>query len=257
MSLQALSQRAKGPSYPLKRHHNQIKREMYIVFAKQGGTLVDVACGRGGDLQKWRDTGIHTVHGYDVCEASIEEAKQRLLQLRMATPLVTFEVQNSFEGNDPFPPCDMCSCMFALHYAFKDELHLRSTLLRIYDALRPGGTFFGICADGDQILAHPAVQNKSYTIAVPQESQRSDHEFGRGYSFCIHDTVVEENQEFIAQKSTLERMAKAVGFTPATFPARPGMWQACRPGLASLQPRSSSESDQVSAFYFAFAFQRD
>lgn len=59
----------------LKRYHNAVKRELINRFACKGGRLLDLACGRGGDLRKWFDAGLSYVRGYDLSPGEIEEAK--------------------------------------------------------------------------------------------------------------------------------------------------------------------------------------
>lgn len=53
----ALRARAAGPGAPLKRFHNDIKRKLISRFARDAGCLLDLACGRGGDIWKWIDAG--------------------------------------------------------------------------------------------------------------------------------------------------------------------------------------------------------
>ena len=51
--LQALEARRQGAALPLKDFHNDIKRRMISRFAFQAERLLDLACGRGGDIHKW------------------------------------------------------------------------------------------------------------------------------------------------------------------------------------------------------------
>ena len=50
---QALEARRQGAALPLKDFHNDIKRRMITRFAFQAERLLDLACGRGGDIHKW------------------------------------------------------------------------------------------------------------------------------------------------------------------------------------------------------------
>lgn len=102
---EALAARATGPGAPLKKFHNTIKRLLIqrwvgsnvvpVVkaanllahelgtcsiprFAWQADRLLDLACGRGGDIWKWIDAGILRVKGIDLSPDEIEEAEKRL-----------------------------------------------------------------------------------------------------------------------------------------------------------------------------------
>lgn len=46
-------------------------------FAGGAGSLLDFACGRGGDIWKWIDAGILRVKGIDLSPGEIEEARKR------------------------------------------------------------------------------------------------------------------------------------------------------------------------------------
>jgi len=46
-------------------------------FAEGAGSLLDFACGRGGDIWKWIDAGIPRVKGIDLSPGEIEEARKR------------------------------------------------------------------------------------------------------------------------------------------------------------------------------------
>jgi len=71
-----------GPAIQLKKFHNDVKRELIKTFAGGARRLLDLGCGRGGDLHKWADAGIKHVVGVDLSPKEIEEAKRRFRELR-------------------------------------------------------------------------------------------------------------------------------------------------------------------------------
>jgi hypothetical protein len=50
----ALTARREGAAAPLKEFHNEVKRRLIYRFAYRAPKLLDYACGRGGDLHKWK-----------------------------------------------------------------------------------------------------------------------------------------------------------------------------------------------------------
>jgi len=46
---------------------------------------------------------------------------------------------------------DVVSCMFALHYMFRDEATLGGFLVNLADTIKEGGYFVGCCRDGDSV----------------------------------------------------------------------------------------------------------
>jgi SAM-dependent methyltransferase len=81
----AKRRRASGPSFQLKQYHNAVKRELIAASAgiapRRVGSgylsLLDIGCGRGGDISKWLSSRIDRVVAIDSSRASIEEAKRR------------------------------------------------------------------------------------------------------------------------------------------------------------------------------------
>jgi SAM-dependent methyltransferase len=74
---QALRARQQGAALPLKQYHNRIKRELINAFAGGAPRLLDLACGRGGDLHKWVAAGVGYVRGVDLSPGEIQEARRR------------------------------------------------------------------------------------------------------------------------------------------------------------------------------------
>jgi len=98
-SSKALRARKQGAALPLKQYHNRIKRELITAFAGGAPRLLDLACGRGGDLHKWTAAGVEYVRGVDLSPGEIEEARRRYGETRAeiegrggVAPVVEFEV---------------------------------------------------------------------------------------------------------------------------------------------------------------------
>lgn len=73
----ALQQRSKSVTYELKRFHNSRKRELVQALSWCADAVLDLACGRGGDIQKWLGAGVQTVLGIDISANEVEEARAR------------------------------------------------------------------------------------------------------------------------------------------------------------------------------------
>ena len=52
-------------------HNKFVKRTLISAVAKPGKTLIDFACGKGGDISKWIDSGLQFVFGIDISEDNI------------------------------------------------------------------------------------------------------------------------------------------------------------------------------------------
>jgi hypothetical protein len=66
-----MRRRDEGMAAPLKHFHNLIKTRLIQRFAGNVDKLLDLACGRGGDLHKWMRSGIKYARGYDIAEQEV------------------------------------------------------------------------------------------------------------------------------------------------------------------------------------------
>jgi len=105
--------------------------------------VLDLGCGRGGDLFKYHHAGIAHYHGLDLDGEALHEAQSRYRQLR-ARYRRTFSArwtQGRMEDavfllrNEPHR-FDLLSCQLALHYVSES---LRHVLLSWDQLLAPGG----------------------------------------------------------------------------------------------------------------------
>ncbi|KAF2239757.1 hypothetical protein EV356DRAFT_572520 [Viridothelium virens] len=158
-----------------------------------GGLLVlDVGCGKGGDLQKWQQAPqrVDLYVGLDPAEVSIEQAKERYTQMQRGRGGPRGRPQRVFEGHFFTKDCfgewlgeipiirevgidgnvgpganamaarfgsgggfDVVSMMFCMHYAFESESKARGMLKNVAGALKKGGRFLGVIPNSDVLTA--------------------------------------------------------------------------------------------------------
>lgn len=95
--------------------HNWIKGHVLLGrfrAAGRGLRLLDVGCGKGGDLHKWRDHGFSTVLGLDVCQDNLTDphngAYSRLLDLDLrADERIVFLALDAARPLGPGPIAEM------------------------------------------------------------------------------------------------------------------------------------------------------
>jgi SAM-dependent methyltransferase len=196
-SKRSLSRSQLGTSH-MNHYHNWIKDRLIGAAAaaskKEGGgvKLLDLACGKGGDISKWDANKIDVVVGIDGSHDSIvngtdgvyarmykygfqgrpyvfaaydlsrpltlekfreyaqEDAEMASVLEALWTPSRSVDIGKGRNGlaHDGF---DVVSCMFALHYFFKEPRMLQTFLDNVSDNLRPGGIFVGCCFDGPTV----------------------------------------------------------------------------------------------------------
>ena len=225
---EALRSRAKGPGAPLKVFHNSIKRHLINRFATNADSLLDFACGRGGDIWKWIDAGVKYVKGIDLSTGEIVEARQRFSEALQKypdmatraefadTPLLGIEDWR--EGR----VFDVVTCMFAIHYFFVAEKALKQFLHNVSINLKEGGYFIGTVPDGkaineciktSRIFEQPMLTIEAHWKGQPQC-------FGSPYICAIGDTVTGGDKgtagsyEYLVYSNVLAGVAAQVGLKP-------------------------------------------
>ena len=177
--------------YPYQFFHNKVKSMLFHDVApalqlnknknKNGrnsnnrnvmaGNLLDLACGRGGDLHKWKVARYKNVLGLDLDHDGLEEAEKRYRQMDKPKPNVNFiwadgtklifpnyvaamdksardKMQEILVSKYAY---DVVSCQFAVHYFFRDEVTLRTFFQNVTDNLTVDGHLIGTCMDGEKV----------------------------------------------------------------------------------------------------------
>jgi len=187
----------------LKLYHNAVKRYLIAAVtarARRCTSLLDLCCGRGGDIDKWLDAGIAEAHGVDISEEEISLARRRFEMKRGRhrdlNPRYTFDVVETL-GTDrvEWPQrYDVVTCMFAAHFFPQSERTLDTFLGNVASALNDGGYFFGAIASGLGVLAlldrRDAYESPLLRVRRTWAGDHTSYNtFGSGYTFALGDTI--------------------------------------------------------------------
>ncbi|TFY52973.1 hypothetical protein EVJ58_g9712 [Rhodofomes roseus] len=194
------------------------------------GRVLDMGCGKGGDLTKWAKARIKEYVGVDIAAVSVEQASQRHSSLRSGPRFsASFYALDCYDHllRDRLPPAllsrpfDVVSMQFCMHYAFESEKKVRCMLRNVSENLRPGGSFIGTIPDASQLLeklgALPedskdlSFGNSVYTIRFEERTQRPL--FGHRYWFFLRDAV-DNVPEYVVHWETFVQMAADYGLYP-------------------------------------------
>lgn len=135
-------QRRQSAHLHLRRCHNQLKMGLMQQWSPRPRHVLDLACGKGGDVSKWGRLRAESYVGVDVADDALTVARQRYAHVAMPQHYVHATIL------DPLPTgsYDVISCQFAMHYFGGQQL--RQLWQRIRAALAPGGVVLATYTDG-------------------------------------------------------------------------------------------------------------
>ncbi len=129
--------------------HNQLKRDLIVSEVSKGDRVLDVGCGYGGDLPKWKTVGVRV----DMCDPlseSIEEAKRRVTTLGMKTKTRLFVGDIRVITNKI--KYDILCYNFSLQYIFSSRELFFESIEHIDKKLTKGGKLIGYIPDSESLM---------------------------------------------------------------------------------------------------------
>ncbi|GMT00655.1 hypothetical protein PENTCL1PPCAC_22829, partial [Pristionchus entomophagus] len=191
--------------------------------------ILDLACGKGGDLRKWSIARARSVVMADIADVSIEQAKGRYEEMRgregnglFPAQFITLDCCNNDLSpliHPPFLPVDLVSCQFAFHYSFVNESSARQMLHNAVSSLREGGLFIGTLPDAERIVwaARSAAENdnkwENRVCSVHYDGSISSLQnpplFGAKFDFSLDEQV--NCPEFLAYFPLLVKLGEEEG----------------------------------------------
>ncbi|GJP43343.1 hypothetical protein CLOM_g2820 [Closterium sp. NIES-68] len=240
--------REASPIIHLKKLNNWVKSALIRLHTHppRGARVLDLACGKGGDLTKWARAGVGFYFGVDVAEGSVHDAMARYngdsdesfavgggrggvgtgegggrRQMRFPAKLACADCFGVALDRElaAWAPFDICSTQFALHYSFETEERARCGLRNIAALLRPGGAFIGTIPDANVLVqklrAAPSLRfgNAVYSVEFAAEFGvkhfPSSRPFGIRYEFRLEDAV--DCPEWLVPFPFLRRLAGEYG----------------------------------------------
>jgi len=255
--------RKKSFFYNMRRYHNYIKRQLIETFAYKADSLLDLASGKGGDLQKWIDNKIRRVDGYDIHEPSVMEARRRLLDARTQAQniSVTFTVKDL--SRDVLPKnengqYDVVTSMFAFHYFFKSYETLDTIITTIDNNLKVDGIFVCCLFDGSRVedKINKGFLGDKFNVRHKDHKDRKD--VGNRIGVLLKDTVLDdETDEYIVDYNFFVNIMKKRGYDlieTKTFDEQYEAWEKNQKGYMNKFEKEVSFLNRYYVFKKSYDF---
>ncbi|KAL6730344.1 hypothetical protein Aduo_001324 [Ancylostoma duodenale] len=229
--------------------------------------VLDLACGKGGDLRKWKIANVDSIVMADVADVSLSQAKERYDEMAQRERHGLFRAEfvhadcckvNLKSLMKSHPEFDLVSCQFALHYSFIDEQSARTFLRNATETLRPGGFLIGTLPDAERIVWAVRENDGEFKNAVcsvrydNKDEMENPPLFGAKFHFTLDSQV--NCPEFLAYfplvKHLLEELDMELVFM-RRFPEALQQWKTTGAGLLSrmqgLEPYPPRNGAKLSA----------
>ncbi|XGW19097.1 hypothetical protein V3C99_003146 [Haemonchus contortus] len=274
---QGLVGRAQSRIYYLRNLNNFMKSELInesLQLLRQESVnklfrprILDLACGKGGDLRKWKIANVDSVVMADVAQVSLDQARERYSEMARTERNGLFPVdfvhadcckENLKEKIPGSAEFDLVSCQFALHYSFIDEESARTFLRNATENLREGGFLIGTLPDAERIVwsvreNEGEFHNDVCSIRYDNKEELAQPPlFGAMFHFTLDCQV--NCPEFLAYfplvKHLLEEQGMELVFV-RRFPEALQHWRTTGTGLMSrmqaLEPYPAKDGAKLSA----------
>jgi SAM-dependent methyltransferase len=199
----------------LRKFHNSIKRNLYNKYAKNVGSLLELAVGKGGDIDKWCSNNIKHVIGYDINEESITECKKRVKnkQVNCKTKVQVYTKDLSVNIINLKFKVDIVSAMFSFHYFFKNKSTFDTVILSIKSNLKSGGLFIGCFFDGDSVNNFLKTNSNNNEFTITKEGKFKKGLFGNKINVYIKGTVLDKPEiEYVVDFTQFVKKMESLGF---------------------------------------------
>ncbi|EMR09481.1 hypothetical protein PNEG_02068 [Pneumocystis murina B123] len=201
--------RESSPIIGLRNFNNWVKSALIRRFTKEFPKnipliVLDIGCGKGGDLLKWSKAGVAGYIGIDSAEVSIMQARERFRKIKNLNFAAKFYVLDCYMNSleTVLPPderkFDIVSMQFCMHYAFETEEKCHQMLSNVSKSLIRGGKFIGTIPNSDFIIekikklknGKKDWGNSIYRVQfINLPSSEFRPPFGHRYSFYLEDAV--------------------------------------------------------------------
>lgn len=205
---QTKAQRENSRTNHLRFFNNWIKSYLYQKYCPENPVIFDCACGKGGDIPKQAQKNPRYVAYGDISNDSFTNEKSGLISRLKGQWPANFYVGDIFGSKTLLKrfnsiQFDLCSCQFALHYAFDTIDHARTAISNLCGNLIPRGyvilTIPNACRISRQFMnagENRRIENSLFYMEREFELTEIPP-FGAQYKFFLTESVLELDEYLV------------------------------------------------------------
>lgn len=172
--------------------HNFLKTILLREHRKS--TVLDLGCGKGGDIGKYKKLNIKRYVGIDIADESLKCAIEQIENTQINHRMLNFDVFNKkLELNEKF---GLVSLQFCFHYSFSSEDSFKITVENINNHIKVNGYVVMIFSDPETLIRRYRKYgnnfgNKYYRVNFADSIEEIDkgYKFGIEYKFKLIEAV--------------------------------------------------------------------
>lgn len=234
-----LYERSKSNIFYMRNFNNWIKSMLineYLTKIKRNAPhgaplkVLDMCCGKGGDLLKWEKGCITHLICTDIADISVEQCENRYATMAERAQNGRNKFQKMFSAEFFASDCtrnrireqfkdvsiklNLVSCQFSFHYCFESLKQAECMIRNAAECLTEGGYFIGTIPDANEIIRRQKEYGtNSFGNDVYKISFLCDTEcpplFGAKYNFQLEGVV--DCPEFLVHFPMLIKLARKFG----------------------------------------------
>jgi SAM-dependent methyltransferase len=235
----------------MRKYHNYIKRSILKEYIKSPSRVLDLASGKGGDINKYiTNKFVKSVRGYDIDKDSVKEAKSRLENYKNNTKSIRFFVKDLSKNVLSHYKFEIIVVQFAFHYFFSDAKSFENIIETINNSSKKD-TILIITVLDDELLDEMSTENIEIKY---KRSVASKSVFGKEIDVWIKDSVLSEpTTEYIVDKIFMLQKFQSIGFELVDYIPFKEMYKSFTnsvKGSCKLSPEEKKYSFMNSVFVF-------
>lgn len=181
-------------------------------YSHLGISVLDLGCGKGGDLKKYNYERVANYVGVDISLGQLRDAIMRKVNGKIDFPMLCIRNPGQADPEQFYKHIpknlhfDVVSAQFCIHYFFENEANVRNFLSNVSFKLVRDGLFVAtfpdadvilkkLVNDGNEVSRYLVTENGDYSIIMDSGELDKETPFGLKYGFFLDEELIGQKEE--------------------------------------------------------------